>query len=226
MRVSVIHSVAVLGIAIAASACKSTPKSSPETGAAVATVPARSSKPLASGEKSSLETRAAVATVPDWFSKPPAADDRVYGVATSESRDLQIAIDKATAACRSQMAQQMETKYGGIVKRFQEEVGPGSADLIEQFTTAYKFVSSQNLNGTRVKEQQVVPGEGSYRAYVLMEMPIGEANRALMAKLAAQQAVFTRFRSTEVFRELNAELEKYEASTKPPVNDSLARRPR
>jgi hypothetical protein len=193
MRVSVIRSAAVLGMAIAASACKSTPKSTPET-------------------------RAAVSTVPDWFSKPPASEDRFYGVATSESRDMQLAIDKAAAASRGQIAQQMEVKYGGIAKRFQEEVGATNSELVDQFTTAYKLVSTQTLNGTRAKEQKVVPGEGSYRAYILMEMPVGEANRALMAKLSAQQAVYTRFRSTEAFKELNAELEKYEAANKPPVN--------
>ena len=193
MRVSVVRSAAVLGMALAIAACKSAPKSTPET-------------------------RATVSTVPDWFTKPPAADDRFYAVATAESRDMQLAIEKAAAASRGQLAQQMEVKYGGVAKRFQEEVGATNSELLDQFTTAYKLVSSQSLTGSRAKEQKVVPGDGTYRAYVLMEMPVGEANKALMAKLASQQALYTRFRSTQAFKELNEELEKYEAANKPPVN--------
>ncbi|MEN9509593.1 MAG: hypothetical protein RLZZ621_2156 [Gemmatimonadota bacterium] len=186
---------AVLGVAMfTAAACKSAPKSTPET-------------------------RAVVSTIPDWFAKPPVADDRFFGVATSESRDMQLAVDKATAASRAQIAQQLEVKFGGVSKRFQEETGAGNSELLDQFTQTYKLVSSQTLNGARAKEQKVIPGEGTYRAYVLMEMPVGEANKALMAKLAAQQALYTRFRATQAFKDLNEELEKYEAANKPPAKE-------
>jgi hypothetical protein len=40
-----------------------------------------------------------------------------------------------------------------------------------------------------------------------------------MAKLSAQQALYTRFRATQGFKELNEELDKYEASNKPPVKE-------
>jgi hypothetical protein len=169
--------------------------------------------------RSTPETRGVVSTIPDWFSKPPLADDKFFGVATSESRDMQLAVDKAVAGSRAQIAQQLEVKFGGIVKRFQEETGAGNSELLDQFTQSYKLVSSQTLNGVRAKEQKVIPGEGTYRAYVLMEMPIGEANKALMAKLSSQQALYTRFQATQAFKELNQELEKYEAANKPPVKD-------
>lgn len=172
-----------------------------------------------SAPKSTPETRAVVSTIPDWFSKPPLADDKFFGVATSESRDMQLAVDKAVAASRAQIAQQLEVKFGGVAKRFQEETGAGNSELLDQFTQTYKLVSSQTLNGARAKEQKVIPGEGTYRAYVLLEMPIGEANKALMAKLSSQQALYTRFRATQAFKEMNEELEKYEAANKPPVKE-------
>jgi hypothetical protein len=49
-----------------------------------------------------------------------------------------------------------------------------------------------------------------YRVYVLIEMPIGEANTALMAKIKANNNVYTRFRASEAFKELEEEVEKYE----------------
>ena len=180
-----------LGIAVAAGGCRANLKSTPET-------------------------RALVATTPDWYTNPPKSDTYMYEAQTAESKDMQLAVDKARAAGRAQIAQQLEVKFGGIAKRFQEETGLGNhAELLDQFNQTYKLVASQEMNGTRAKEQKVIPGDGVYRVYVLMEMPIGEANKALMAKLAAQQALYTRFRATQAFKDLNDELDKYEKSKKP-----------
>jgi hypothetical protein len=183
---------ALLGLAITVNGCKSAVKGTPET-------------------------RAALSAAPDWYLKPPAAETHFYGVGTSESRDMQLSVDKATATGRAQIAQQLETKFGGMAKRFQDEVGSGGqTELLDQFTQTYKLVTSQTLIGTRTKEQKIVPGDGTYRAFVMIEVPVGEANKALVAKLSAQNALYTRFRASQAFKELNEELEKYEAANKPP----------
>jgi hypothetical protein len=170
-----------------------------------------------SGLQSTPETRAVVSTIPDWMTKPPTSDNALLAAATAESRDLQLAIDKAQAAGRAQIAQQMESKFEGLAKRFQEETGlVAQAELLDQFNQTYKLVVSQELTGTHAKEQRVLPSEGIYRAYVLMEMPIGEANKALLAKLATKDALNTLFRATQAYKELNEEIQKYEQSKKPP----------
>ncbi|MBM3907624.1 MAG: LPP20 family lipoprotein [Gemmatimonadetes bacterium] len=161
--------------------------------------------------KSTPETRGVVGAAPKWYTTPPRADDIFFGVATAESKDMQLAAEKAQMAARAQIAQQMTVKLGAFAKRFQEEVGQGaSAELLDQFTTASKAVVSEELVGSRVKEQELVPGEDVYRAFVLMELPVGAANKALRDKLAAQQALYTRFRATQAFKEMNDEIEKYE----------------
>lgn len=168
--------------------------------------------------KSTPETKALVSVAPKWYSSPPRSDDAFFGVATAESKDMQVSVDKAQAAARASLAQQMETKFSGLQKRFSEEVGQsGSAEFLDQFTSAYKLVTSQELTGTRVKEQETLPGEGIYRTFVMMELPIGPANKALRDKLASQQALYTRFRATQAFKDLNEEIEKYETSNKKQV---------
>ena len=60
--------------------------------------------------------------------------------------------------------------------------------------------------------QQVVDTQGEiYRAYVLMEVPIGTANTALMQKLKQNQAMVTKFRATAAFKELEQDVAKFEA---------------
>lgn len=165
--------------------------------------------------KSTPETRAVVSSAPSWYTSPPTSNDYLYGAVTTESRDMQLAVDKAQAAGRAQIAQQLEIKFGGLTKRFQEETGLGAqSELLDQFSQTYKLVVSQELIGIRAKEQKVIPGDGVFRAYMLMQLPLGEANKALMTKLAAQQALYTRFRATQAFKDMNEEIEKYERSKK------------
>lgn len=169
-----------------------------------------------SAPKSTIETRTTVASAPDWYSKPPQSSDRFYGTATAESRDMQLAVNKATAEGRARIAEQLGVKFGGLQKRFAEETGLGQdSELLNQFTQAYKLVSSEELVGSRTKEQKILPGEGVYRAYVLMELDVGEASKALMQRLNAQQQLMTRFRATQAYKDLNAEVEKLEQSRKP-----------
>ena len=52
--------------------------------------------------------------------------------------------------------------------------------------------------------------DGLYRAYVLMEVPIGEANKVLAAQIKANEHLYTRFRAAQGFKELAEEVERYE----------------
>ena len=145
-------------------------------------------------------------------SKPPTDEKFLYGRATAVSRDLQMAINKAETEGRNGIAQQLEVKYGGLNKRFAEEVGrDGGSQLLDQYTQVYKSTVSQVLFGSRTK-QQVLRTEGSvYRAFVLMELPLGEMSKKLMEQIRAQEQLYTRFRATEAFKELDAEIERYDA---------------
>ena len=87
----------------------------------------------------------------------------------------------------------------------------GDAQLLDQYTQVYKATVSQVLYGSRAR-QQVVRSEGPvYRVYVLMELPTGEMSRRLVEQMRANEQMYTRFRATEAFKELDAELQRYEA---------------
>lgn len=149
--------------------------------------------------------------VPRWFNMPPHDEDFLFASATATSRDLQIAVNKAQVEGRAQLAQQMEVKYAGVTKRFGEEVGRSNeSQLLDQFTSVYKATVSQVLYGTRPKEQIVRPEGEIYRVFVLMELPTGEASRRLMEQVRANEQLYTRFRSSEAFKELDAEVQRYE----------------
>jgi hypothetical protein len=150
--------------------------------------------------------------LPSWYAKPPLDDKYLFGPATAVSRDLQIAINKAQVEGRNLLAQQLEVKYGALNKRFTEEVGRGAdSQLLDQYTQVYKAVVSQVLYGSRPRQQSLRTEGDVYRAFVLMELPLGEMAKKLMDQIKAQEQLYTRFRASEAFKDLDAEIERYEA---------------
>jgi hypothetical protein len=155
--------------------------------------------------------RETLRNLPSWYLRPPTDDNYLFGAATAVSRDVQIAINKAQSEARNAIAQGLEVKYGALNKRFVEEVGREGSQLLDQYTQAYKGVVSQTLYGSRSR-QQTLRTEGSvYRAFVLMELPVGEMSKRLLEQLRSQEQLYTRFRAGEAFKELDAEVQRYEA---------------
>ncbi|MFN8583611.1 MAG: LPP20 family lipoprotein [Gemmatimonadaceae bacterium] len=170
------------------------------------------SHPKTTTDTAPAPSREVLRNLPGWFAKPPTDDKYLYGPATAVSRDLQIAINKAETEGRNNIAQQLEVKYSSLNKRFAEEVGrDAGSQLLDQYTQVYKSVVSQVLYGSRAKQQSMRVEGGVYRAFVLMELPVGEMAKKLMDQIRTQEQLYTRFRASESFKELDAEIERYEA---------------
>lgn len=149
--------------------------------------------------------------VPDWYMNPPQDPNYLYAANTQSSQDMQLAVDKATTAARADIGRQIELRIQGLQKRFTEETGTGNdAQLLQMFTQAEKTVVSTTLNGSRVKSHQINKDGGLWRAYVLVEYPIGAANQAFMDQLKKNDQMYTRFRASQTFKELDDEVQKYE----------------
>jgi hypothetical protein len=157
---------------------------------------------------------------PEWFVKPPEEKDALVGVATATSLDLQTAIDKAKQDGRVEVARQMDVRMKGLSRRFVEETGlDEDAELLGMFTQVSKSVVSDSLTGSHVAKQQLGREGGVYRAYVMVEMPIGEANAAFVEKIRSQERLYTRFRASEAFEELDREVQEYEEWKRQQLDD-------
>ncbi len=99
--------------------------------------------------------------IPDWFGNVPQDSEVLYASKTATSRNLQMAIDKAVAHARAEIAQQIKVHIKDLDKRNDEET------------------ASVTLLGSKVIKQKVVKQGDLWRAYILVEYPIGKANQAL-----------------------------------------------
>jgi hypothetical protein len=152
-----------------------------------------------------------VGDIPDWYMDPPEDDNYIYSSKTATSQDMQLAIDKATTDARAEIGRTIELKLEGLQKRFDEEVGVReNATLLSQYTQATKTVVSTSLSGSKVKQKEFFKDGDIWRSYVMVEYPVGEANDAFVQQIKKQEELYTRFRSSETFKELEDEVKKYE----------------
>lgn len=162
------------------------------------------------GGSKALQT-ASEGEVPDWFMTVPQDPNYIFAVNTATSQDLGLAIDKAVTSARAEIGRQVDVLVQGLQKKFDEEVGIGDdAELRQMFTQVTKTVVSTSLSGSRIKYQKQVKDGNLWRAYVLVEYPIGAANQAFMQQIKNNENMYTRFRASETFKELDEEVKKYE----------------
>lgn len=165
----------------------------------------------------SPETMQATGTgdIPAWYPAPPQDADFLRAANSQASQDMQLAVDKATTGARTELGRMLETKVNGLQKKFEEETGVGDqATLLQQFTQASKTVVSTSLTGSRMKDQKTVKDGNMWRAYVMMELPIGASNAAMLDAIKKNNELYTRFRASEAYKDLDAEVQKYEDSKK------------
>jgi len=149
--------------------------------------------------------------IPDWYMNVPQDPNYIFAARTSTSQDMQLAIDKAATDGRAEIGRQVETKVQAMQKKFDEETGMGKdAQLLSMFTSASKTVVSTSLSGSRISKQKISKDGGVFRAYVLMEYPIGAANAELVNQIKKNEQMYTRFRASQTFDELEKETDKYE----------------
>jgi hypothetical protein len=150
--------------------------------------------------------------IPEWYLEPPEEGKFLFYPSSANSRDMQLAVDKATHNARLGITQVMENKSSALISSFQAEAGiDDESDLENTFSVVAKSFASQALIGVQVKKRDVQVEKGIYRAYVLMSLPIGKANRQLMDKIKENSDLYKRFRETDAFEKLDEAIKAHEA---------------
>lgn len=146
---------------------------------------------------------------PEWYTNVPEDPNILFAAKTATSRDKQLAVDKAVQDARAEIAKQLEVKIQGLEKRFTEETGIGEdSQLLDQFTKANKSIVNQSLIGSKIEKQKTIKDGNTYRAYVLVKLPLGAAKEALLQQIKQNEQIYTRVRASQTFQELDREIEK------------------
>lgn len=150
----------------------------------------------------------AVGEIPSWYGAPPNDEHSIYAPGTASSTDLQFALDKAVLAAKHSLADRLNSKLSAKIKEFVAESGAAESAGVtnESERTTINLISEVNLTGYAVTEQKFIPSGGQYRIYVLLQYPIGKANRLMVEQVGMDDALQGKLRASKAFQELEAEL--------------------
>tara|TARA_X000001036_G_scaffold359373_1_gene342022 strand:+ start:268 stop:849 length:582 start_codon:yes stop_codon:yes gene_type:complete len=151
---------------------------------------------------------------PEWFLNTPTKEGFKYQAATATSRDMQIAIDKATLTAANKLSGQMESEMNALVKRVQEETGlEGDSNILDRFSKTQEQIVSNSLKDYVEAKKEVMEensqGGKIYRAYVLVEWDESLANQRILRQIKQDQELFDAMRATELFDEMETKVNEY-----------------
>ena len=153
--------------------------------------------------------------MPEWYLEPNCRLDLVLcSTSTATSGDLQMAVDKAIIDAKATTADKLSGLMNGKVSRYIEELGSqGDQSLYDEASRVISglFVDV-NLAGYRITQKSVQQEGSRYRAYVLLEFPIGEANMRLVEEIKKNERLESRLRATEAYKDLELEVQRYRES--------------
>jgi hypothetical protein len=144
--------------------------------------------------------------VPDWYVNPPRDEKFLIASGSATSSDMQLALTKAQTVARATLAEEMQVTYKVLSKQFAEEVGRDDSNrLLDQFTRTVEAVVNANLVNTALRQQYLEQEPPGYRAFVLVSVSRDDIAARLLKELKANEALYTRLRATQAFKDLEAQ---------------------
>ena len=104
----------------------------------------------------------------------------MFGVGTSVSPDLELAIEKAQLIAKAEVADKIKGEMNKKAKIFTTELGKTNAKTVvtDVETTLVNVIKQTPVRGYEIWQQEVtMTKNGYYRAWVGIKLPLGEANK-------------------------------------------------
>ena len=135
------------------------------------------------------------------------ANGGLAAAGTGLGRTKSMANSKAQLRARTELARMIETRVQSLQKDFREEIGTGKdAEYNELFSDATKNLVNIKLRGSALKDIGYTSEDEQIRACALMVQ-----DPKLIADYFKRDGNnYTRFRASQAFSELDADVKKYE----------------
>ena len=159
-------------------------------------------------------TRKVMKNIPDWYKNKPKKNGYRYAGATATSRDLQLAVNKATLDAANQLAGAMDSEMNALVKRAREETGISTeSDILDRFSQTQEQIISTALKDYSVIKQEIMEEKSNnrdiFRAYILVEWDEDAAQKRLLDRIKADKEIYDAIRASELYEEMEQKVEKY-----------------
>ncbi len=154
-------------------------------------------------------------THPDRLEVPASDEFTLYARGLSTDQLIEEEADAAaTLNARNELASAIEAHIKSKTKRAREQIGVGEdAELNSQFSSAMIQTVNQTLNFSTLYKAQTTEWDkkvNGWRAEVIYKVNIGPINQKLMENIKQRQNLYERFRTTQLFDDLEKDIEKSE----------------
>ena len=175
----------------------------------------RASQALAQQTRSQ---QTAIDQAPQWMSKLPKSTNAVYESATATSGDFAMADMKAKAIAYAKICKSAGGTVRAQTKVFRQDTDTTSNENSEMAIRS--MCKDVDITGVETVEMKHVADGNRIRTYVLIALPIGDANLLRTTKVNEELARDAKARGPESFKELDGIVEgKPVSSTK---SDSIS----
>ena len=153
--------------------------------------------------------KSAVDDLPSWYLSQPTDEFSIYAAGTGTSSDLQFAEDKAVLGAKRALADRINSKLSSKMKEFLSESGAGENTQVqaESERVTNNLITEVNLSGYTITQKKIIPAGQQYRAYVLLQYPLGSANRILVDQVNKNSVLQGKVRASKAFQDLEKDIQ-------------------
>jgi len=120
--------------------------------------------------------------LPAWYIKAPAStDDYVYIAGTGYSNDLAMSREKALLDAQLKLADKINGMMNAVIKQHKTD-SDGTVGVDKTSVTVKKVIMDTALTGYHIEDSKIQTENRSYRTFMLLRYPIGDANRLLKVR--------------------------------------------
>jgi uncharacterized protein YceK len=120
--------------------------------------------------------------LPAWYIKAPAStDDYVFIAGTGYSNDLAMSREKALLDAQMKLADKINGMMNAVIKQHKTD-SDGTVGVDKTSITIKKVIMDTALTGYHIEDSKIQTENRSYRTFMLLRYPIGDANRLLKVR--------------------------------------------
>ena len=161
-------------------------------------------------EKTEKKVEKTVDSIPKWCLNPPISDYALSACGAGESANMNMARNRAILDAKRQLADSIDSEISSRMEDFLKSTGMSSNEQVKQASEIItKNTTIQaKLIGYKQTKTDAVSMDGKYQFYVLIEYPVGDANKALLNQIKQDDVLSTQKDADKAMAELEAEIEK------------------
>lgn len=151
-------------------------------------------------------TNAKELKVPTWYVQPPESTPQsIFSAGEASGPNLGMTMHKAMLDADAKLAFQMKSMIKSMSKSFKTDNGKYGAESSELLI---RKLTSVTVIGHHQVDSQITQEGRSFRVFVLMRYPMGEANRLMQESMATSMQTQTGNRAKSAMEELNQGLKE------------------